>query len=69
MREGEESISGTFELKKSLKISFDIFVSFSDNSAHKRAGKQKLYWIVKNYTLSYKCGKSNFFKTGRDRAI
>ena len=60
MREGEESISGTFELKKSLKISFDIFVSLSDNSAHKRAGKQKLHWIVKNYTLSV--GKVIFSK-------
>ena len=52
MRKREDSISGTFELKKSLKISSDIFVSLSGNSAHKRAGKQKLYWIVKNYTLS-----------------
>ena len=50
MREGEGSILGTSELKKSLKI--DIFVSVRDNSAHKRAGKQKNYWIVKNYMLS-----------------
>ena len=40
MREGQGSILGKFELKKSLKI--DIFVSLSDNSAHKRAGKQKI---------------------------
>ena len=40
MREGEESILGTSELKKSLKI--DIIVSIWDYSAHKRAGKQKI---------------------------
>ena len=39
-REGEESILGTFEFKKSLEI--DIFVSLCGNSAHKRAGKQKI---------------------------
>ena len=50
MREGEGSILGTFALSKLLKI--DIFVSFCNNSAHKRAGKQKLCWIVKNYMLS-----------------
>ena len=50
MREGEGSILGTFELKTLLKI--DIFVSLCDNSAHKRAGKQKILWIVKNYMLS-----------------
>ena len=36
LREGESSILGTLELKKSLKI--DIFVSLCD----KRAGKQKI---------------------------
>ena len=40
IREGELSILGTFDLKKSLKI--DIFVSLCDNSAQKRAGKQKI---------------------------
>ena len=40
MKEGEESISGTSELKKLLKI--NIFVSFCDRSAHKIAGKQKI---------------------------
>ena len=39
MREGEGSILGASELKKTLKI--DICVSLCDNSAHKRAGKQK----------------------------
>ena len=50
MRKGEGSLLGTFELKKLLKI--DIFVSLCDSSVHKRAGKQKIYWIVKNYMLS-----------------
>ena len=50
IREGDGSISGTSELKKLLKI--DIFVSLCDNSAHKRAGKQKIKWIVKNYMVS-----------------
>ena len=50
MREGEKSILGTFELKKSLKI--DIFISLCDNSAHKIAGKQNIWWIVKNYMSS-----------------
>ena len=50
MWEGEGSILGTSELKKLLKI--DIFVSLCDNSAHKRAGKQKIYLIVENYMLS-----------------
>ena len=45
MREGEGSILGTSEFKKSLKI--DIFVSLCDNSAHKRAGKKRIQWIVK----------------------
>ena len=40
-----ESILGTSELKKLLKI--DIFVSLCE-----RAGKQKILWIVKNYILS-----------------
>ena len=50
MREGEGSILGTFELKKSLKI--DIIVSLCDHSAHKRASKQKIEWTVKNYMVS-----------------
>ena len=50
MRKGEGSILGTSELTKLLKI--DIFVSLCDNSAHKRAGMQKIQWIVKNYVLS-----------------
>ena len=50
MREEDGSILGTSELKKMLKI--DIFVSICDNSAHKRAGKQEIWWIVKNYMLS-----------------
>ena len=50
MREGEESILGTSKLKKLLRT--DIFVSLCDNSAHKRAGKHKIWWIVKNYMLS-----------------
>ena len=50
MREGKESILGTSELKKLLKI--DIFVSRCDNSAHKSAGEQKIQWIVKNYMSS-----------------
>ena len=50
MKEGEESILETSELKKLLKN--DIFVSLCDNSAHKRAGTQKIWWIVKNYVLS-----------------
>ena len=45
MREGEGSILGTFELKKSLKI--DIFLSLCDNSAHKRAGKQKISRLLR----------------------
>ena len=40
MREGEGSILGTSEFKKLLKSTF--FVSLCDNSAHKRAGKQKI---------------------------
>ena len=40
MREGEGSILGTSELTKLLTI--DIFVSFCDNSAHKRTNKQKM---------------------------
>ena len=52
MREGEGSILGTSKLTKLLKI--DIFVSLCDNSAHKRAGKQKYKWIVKIYKL---CGE------------
>ena len=50
MREGEGSILGTSELKKLLKT--HIFVPLCNNSAHKRAGNQKIYWIVKNYMLS-----------------
>ena len=50
MREGEGSILGTSELKKLLKI--DISVSLCDNAAHKRAGKQRIQWILKNYMLS-----------------
>ena len=50
MREGEGSILGTSELKKLLKIG--IFVSLCHNSAHKRAGKQKILRIVKSYMLS-----------------
>ena len=50
VREEEGSILGTFELKKSPKI--DIFICLCDNSAHNRAGKQKIQWIVKNYMLS-----------------
>ena len=50
MKEGEGSTLGAFELKKLLKI--DIFVSLCDNSAHKRAGKQKIKLIVKNYMLN-----------------
>ena len=50
LREGEGSTLGTSELTKLLKI--DIFVSLCDNSAHKRVGKQKIQWIVKNYMLS-----------------
>ena len=50
MREVEGYILGTLELKKLLRI--DIFVSLCDNSAHKRAGKQKIQWIVKNYMSS-----------------
>ena len=41
MREGEGSISGTSELTKSLKV--DVFVSLCDNSAHKRAGKDRKF--------------------------
>ena len=50
MREGEGSILRPFDFKKSPKI--DIFVSLCDNSVHKRAGKQKIWWIGKNYILS-----------------
>ena len=50
MREGERSISGTFKFKKLLKM--DIFISLCDNSTHKKAGKQKIWWIVKNYMSS-----------------
>ena len=57
------SILGTFELKKSLKI--NTFVSLCDNSAQKRAGKLKIYRILKNYMLSA-CGNRikfvNFFQ-------
>ena len=49
MWEGEGSILGTFELKKSLKI--NIFVSLCNNSGQKD-GEQKTQWIVKNYMLS-----------------
>ena len=40
MMEGEGSILATSELTKLLKI--DMFVSLCNNSAHKRAGKQKI---------------------------
>ena len=50
MREGKGPISGTFELKTLLNI--DIFVSLCDKSTHKRAGKHKIHWTVKNYMLS-----------------
>ena len=50
MKEVGGSILGTFELKKLLKI--EIFVFLCDNSAHKKAGKQNICWIVKNYMLS-----------------
>ena len=39
-REGEGSILGISELTKLLII--DTFISLCDNSAHKRAGKQKI---------------------------
>ena len=69
MREGEGSILGTHELQKLLKI--DIFVSFCDDSAHKRAGKQKfsgLLRIIRYVWVKNKIGNF-FFKTGRDRAM
>ena len=40
MREGNGSILGIFELEKLLEI--DIFVFLCDNSAHKKAGKQRI---------------------------
>ena len=50
MREREGSILGTYELTKLLKI--DIFISLCDNSAHKRVGRQKIWWIINNYMVS-----------------
>ena len=45
MSEGEGSILGLFELNKLLKT--NIFVSLCDNSAHKRAGKQKFGGLLR----------------------
>ena len=52
MREGERSILLTLDLKKKNDKNRHFRGFFCNNSAHRKAGKQKIYGIFKNYMLS-----------------